>query len=201
MASRDLGRITTNTSAATDAAATHSFDAWRHAVVVADGKPSRLRHVTVLQRLPAHFFHSSDELMTPTHPQRIRVATLDSHAVVRFGIAECLCEQTDLCIVGSYATGDESLRGLLAVPADVMLLEVDSRAGDLQGTELIALLKRLFPELSLVVLSVHDDLASISQALHAGARGYVHKRMALVELAQAVRSVAKGQTYVRIGPG
>jgi two-component system capsular synthesis response regulator RcsB len=138
--------------------------------------------------------------MTLTSPKRIRVATLDAHAVVRFGIAESLCEQPDLYVVGSYATGHESLLGLLATPADVMLLEVDSRPGDIHGVELIALLKRLFPELSLVVLSIHDDLGSIAHALQAGALGYVHKRMALGELAQAVRSVAKGQTYVHIGP-
>jgi two-component system capsular synthesis response regulator RcsB len=183
---------------------------WRIRLMPGDATRNTSRHrwqaippsaLTVLQRLPAHSPYLFDNPMKATHPQRIRVATLDSHAVVRFAIAECLCKQTDLCIVGSYATGNESLRGLLAVPADVMLLEVDSHAGDIQGVELIGLLKRLFPELNLVVLSTHDDLASISQALHAGARGYVHKRMALDEMAQAVRSVAKGQTYVRIGPG
>jgi DNA-binding NarL/FixJ family response regulator len=125
---------------------------------------------------------------TATMP--IRVLVVDDHAVVRDGLSALLDRQGDMRVVGEAATGAEALAAFRRLRPDVTL--VDLRLPDMDGAQLIARVRREFPEARALVLTTYDGDEDIYAALRAGARGYLLKDMRRDELVDAVRAVHAG---------
>lgn len=124
----------------------------------------------------------------------IRVFLADDHPVVRKGLQRILEEQPGISVVGEASDGNEMLRSLKNLPADVMLLDVS-----MPGPGLVPLLQELraaHPTLPVLVLSVHPEDQYAVRALRAGARGYLTKDHSPEELVAAVRKVYRGGRYV-----
>lgn len=124
----------------------------------------------------------------------IRVALCDDHAVVRSGLARILDETTGLEVVGEAGTAEEAVTLARAERPDVFVMDLG-----LPGTSGIEATRRVAdasPETKILVLTVHDDVAYLRKAFDAGARGYLVKDAADVELVLAIRQVASGEEYV-----
>lgn len=124
----------------------------------------------------------------------IRVALCDDHAVVRSGLRRILADEADIDVVGEAGTADEAVALAGATKPDVFVMDLG-----LPGTSGIAATREVVaanPSTKVLVLTVHDDLAYLRKAFEAGARGYLVKEAADVELILAVRHVASGQDYV-----
>ncbi|MFJ9990068.1 response regulator [Pseudomonas putida] len=126
----------------------------------------------------------------------LRVALLDDHAVVRYGLVSHLSEEPGIEIVGVYENSRELMRGMTNAPAQVLLLDFALGRDELDGVSLIRVLRTRFPDCRILILSTHHESATVSLALRVGARGFVGKDEDLSGLAKAIRMVASGAIYL-----
>ena len=129
---------------------------------------------------------------TVTRP--IRVVVLDDHAVVRHGMAARLKQEADIEVTGMFASGREVVQALRnnAVDVDVLLMDYSLGPAEIDGLNLIRLIRVRYPKLKILVASAHHNKATVGMVMHAGARGFVGKEEELAELVRAIRTVAAG---------
>lgn len=121
----------------------------------------------------------------------IRLILADDHAVVRSGTRELLERQPDLEIVGEAADGAEAVKLACELLPDVVVMDV--RMPKLSGVEATRRIKSQCPEVTVLVLTAHDDDEYVFALLQAGASGYLLKTAEIDELVTAIRTVAAGQ--------
>ncbi|MFO0891184.1 MAG: response regulator transcription factor [Isosphaeraceae bacterium] len=124
----------------------------------------------------------------------IRIVLADDHALIRAGIAAVIRDLADVAIVGEAATGLEALRLVETQKPDILMTDI-SMAG-MNGLEVIARVTREFPLTRSIVLSMHTEKQYVTRALLAGAAGYLVKDSGTDEIERAIRSVARGETYL-----
>jgi DNA-binding NarL/FixJ family response regulator len=124
----------------------------------------------------------------------MRLLIADDHGIVRGGLKLLLDRQPDMQVVAEAADGVEAVALALRERPDICVLDVAMpRMTGLQATVEIRLHA---PEISVLVLSMHDDERYLYEALQAGAAGYVLKREADTVLVEAVRAVARGEPFM-----
>jgi two-component system response regulator NreC len=124
----------------------------------------------------------------------VKVLIVDDHAVVRTGIRLLLAQEPDLDPVGEAGSAREAIFEARSLKPDVILMDVVMPEGN--GLEAIPTLLHENPETKVLVLSMQDDPRYVREAFDSGARGYVLKEAADVEVVTAVREVARGGRYV-----
>ena len=124
----------------------------------------------------------------------MRILIADDHPIVRHGLKQFLATDPELAVVGEATNGAEFLELARGTPWDVAL--IDFTMPGRSGLELLADLKREFPERPVLVLSIHSEQLHATSALKAGAAGYITKESAPQELAVAIRKVSQGGRYV-----
>ncbi len=97
-------------------------------------------------------------------------------------------------VAGEAGTGRRALNLTTELEPDVVLLDVN--LPDLDGIEVTRRIKAERPETRVLILTVHEDVELLREAIAAGASGYVVKRAAEDELVNAIRAVVRGETYV-----
>ena len=128
---------------------------------------------------------------------RIRVLLADDHAIVREGVRLCLQGMGDMEVVGEAEDGLEAVRLVAQLAPDVAVLDVTMPR--LNGIEALRQIRRDHSGTAVVLLSMHDNEAYVTQALRAGAAGYVLKRTAATELGRAIRAARNGDVYLDPG--
>jgi two-component system response regulator NreC len=124
----------------------------------------------------------------------ISVVLADDHEIVREGIRMVLEAEPDIEIVAEASTGDDASRYVLGHKPNVLVLDLN-----MPGTpslELLPAIRERSPDTAIVVLTMQNEPAFARQALQGGANGYVIKHSAARELVDAVRAVARGETYI-----
>lgn len=126
--------------------------------------------------------------------KRIRVLLADDHNLVRAGIRALLQNDLEIEVVAEAENGRQ-VRGLIqAHSPDIVLMDI--AMPELNGLDATAQLLKEFPGLRIIILSMHSTEGYVLQALRAGASGYLLKGAATPELLLAVKSVARGETYL-----
>jgi two-component system, NarL family, captular synthesis response regulator RcsB len=125
----------------------------------------------------------------------IRLALLDDHAIVRHGLSNRFSKEPDLHVVGVYATGREMIGGLRITPAEVLVVDYSLGPTEIDGINLLQVLKIKYPLSKIVVASSHNNPATVELMMRAGAKGFVAKTEPLSSLIEAIRVVAAGGTY------
>jgi two-component system, NarL family, response regulator NreC len=123
-----------------------------------------------------------------------RLLLVDDHAVVRSGLRMLLENERDIEIIGEAASAHEAIEKALRMKPSVILMDIG--LPDLSGIEATREIKKRFPEVSVVALTIHEDEEYFFKMLEAGATGYVPKRAAPEELLTAIRAAATGQVYL-----
>lgn len=121
----------------------------------------------------------------------IRLLIVDDHPAFRRGLELMLSDVDDIEVVAQAASGEEAVELAVQATPDVVLM--DLRMPGLDGIECTRRLKRLHSSLSVVVLTMFEDDASVFAAMRAGARGYVLKGADQDEIERAVRAAAAGE--------
>lgn len=126
---------------------------------------------------------------SPSGPIRVLVA--DDHPGFRSGLRALLATVDDVVWVGDAATGQEAIGRTTDLQPDVVLMDLNMPgAGGVAATRAIT---TAHPHVAVLILTMVDDDRALSEALRAGARGYVLKGAGRAELVRAVRAVAAGE--------
>jgi DNA-binding NarL/FixJ family response regulator len=123
----------------------------------------------------------------------IRVVLADDHAMVREALAQLL-EESGIRVVGQAADGAEALDAVARTQPNVLVL--DYTMPKLNAPPAIEALLRRWPDLKILVLTVHENIHYAVKVLESGAHGYVVKSAAVGELVEAIQAVSGGEVYV-----
>jgi len=124
----------------------------------------------------------------------IRVMLVDDHAVVRAGVRRLLEQDERFSVVAEAETGERAYQIFGEHLPDISVLDL-SMPG-IGGMETIKRIVARYPTAKILVLSMHENAAFASQALKAGAKGYLAKSGLAEELSNAIQWVMTGQTYL-----
>lgn len=124
----------------------------------------------------------------------IRCLAVDDHPVLRQGLGVLFEDAADLELVGVVETGEDALPAVEDLRPQVVLMDV--RLPGIDGLSTIKRIRAAAPEVEFVVHSAYGDRRLLSDAIQAGARGYVMKGSPPEDLLRAVRSVASGTPFV-----
>ncbi len=126
--------------------------------------------------------------------RKLRIVLADDHEMFRQGIKALIGVEADLQVVGEAANGRAAYERVVELEPDLLVMDVSMP--ELSGIQLMDRLKRAHLSVRVLVLSAFGDAAYVRQLLAAGAAGYVLKHAAAEDLIEAVRSVARGGTYL-----
>jgi len=125
---------------------------------------------------------------------RVNVLLVDDHATVRDGLRFLLDAQEDIKVVGTADNGRKAVCQIAEICPDVVVMDI--AMPELNGIEATQQIKTEYPDVQVVILSMHSANEQIFRALQAGACGYLLKETAGIEVAAAVRAVYAGQRYL-----
>jgi DNA-binding NarL/FixJ family response regulator len=123
-----------------------------------------------------------------------KVFIVDDHPLVREGLANLINQQVDVAVCGEAEDSTSAIAAIQTINPDIVLVDISLK--NESGLELVKTLRTQFPELAVIVLSMHDEALYAERALHAGARGYVMKRETTKNVLTAIRRVLEGDIYV-----
>ena len=125
---------------------------------------------------------------------KITVLLVDDHGLVRRGFRRMLEDDPEISVVGEANEGNEAVR--LALELRPKVIVMDCAMPELSGIEATRKILEKFPQAGILMLSMHAEETLVSQALQAGARGYVLKNAMELDLVSAVKSIAAGMTVL-----
>ena len=124
----------------------------------------------------------------------IRILLVDDHTLFRSGVKALLQRQDDFEVVGEASDGLEGVKLADTVEADVMLLDMDMPS--MNGRDVLEQVHEAHPNLAILMLTVSEDTALLSECLAMGARGYLLKNIDQDFLLRAVRTAAQGESIM-----
>ena len=126
--------------------------------------------------------------------QKARILIVDDHPIVRQGIAMLINREADMQACCEAGNAEQALAANVACRHDLAI--VDMSLAGLSGLDLIKRLRLKSPELSILMMSMHDEIVYAEAALQAGAQGYLMKHAATDTILHAIRQVLQGELYV-----
>jgi DNA-binding NarL/FixJ family response regulator len=122
---------------------------------------------------------------------KISVLLVDDHSLVRRGFRRILEDAPDISVIGEASDGAEAVR--LAAQLRPRLIVMDCALPGMSGLDATRRILHKFPEIAILMLSMHSEDTWVHQALDAGARGYILKSAVDMELVTAIRRVIEGE--------
>jgi DNA-binding NarL/FixJ family response regulator len=131
-----------------------------------------------------------------SHPTPYRILLADDHEVLRQSLKNVLAGSGDLEVVGEASDGLELLNLLKLSTLTPQMAIVDITMPNLGGIETTRRIKMTYPEVKVLILTIHKDQEYLDQAFSAGAEGYLLKEDANTELFLAIETIRQGKVYV-----
>ena len=123
----------------------------------------------------------------------INIFIVDDHQLFIDGLKSIFKRTVNFEVVGTALSGKECLEKIKDLSIDVLITDISMP--EMRGEELVEHLVRIYPQMKILTLSMHDDYSYIDKMLRAGAIGYILKNTGARELKEAVETVAKGENY------
>ena len=124
----------------------------------------------------------------------IRIIIVDDHAIVRRGLKQILAGTSDMIVTDEASSAEELMDKLQKSVFDVLILDITLPG--MSGLEALQSIKNIYPDLHVLILSMHPEEEFAVESIRKGAAGYVTKESAPEELLEAVRHVYNGQKYI-----
>jgi len=125
-------------------------------------------------------------------PYRIVIA--DDHSLIRQGLKSLIQQDASLRIIAEAGDGVELLERLQQHPPDMVILDITMP--HLNGIEAVGKIKKLYPSMAILILTMHSGSHHFYQAMAAGAHGYLIKDDSDSELLTAIRTIREGKSYI-----
>lgn len=135
------------------------------------------------------------KLENSAHDQNtIKILLADDHQLFREGLKRILNMENDIEVIGECGDGIQVLEFCNHIEPDIVLMDINMPIET--GVVTTERLKDLFPEVKVIILSIHDDESYVFESLRKGATGYLLKDMGAEALVNAIRSVSQGYSYI-----
>ena len=125
--------------------------------------------------------------------KKIRILVVDDHGIVRRGISLQLMQVEHFQLVGEANDGREAVSAAETLKPDVVIMDITMP--NLNGIDAAAQILKRAPQVGVILLSMHSDESYLARSLAAGAKGYLAKDTADVDIVRAVETVAQGKPY------
>jgi DNA-binding NarL/FixJ family response regulator len=126
--------------------------------------------------------------------QRKTVFVVDDHPLLRQGLAMMINREPDLMVCGEAEEAHAAMRAIAASRPDILIADISLNGPD--GLDLLKNLRLLYPDLPVLILSMHDESIYAERALRARANGYIMKQEATEKVLVAVRRILDGEMYL-----
>jgi DNA-binding NarL/FixJ family response regulator len=124
----------------------------------------------------------------------IRLMLVDDHAVLRDGLRNILSVEEDIEVVGEAVSGDDALLKVENCQPDMILMDINMPMKN--GVEVTGILKREYPNIKILVLTMHSHEEYFMSAIREGADGYLLKDAPSDQVVEAIRTVARGESVI-----
>ena len=131
---------------------------------------------------------------TTAETAKLRILLVDDHPMVRERLAAAIHEQPDLAVCGEAEDRFTALEMIEATAPHLAIVDLTLKQS--HGLELIKDVRNRYPELAILVVSMHDELLHAERVIRAGARGYITKQEATEKIMVAIRTVLAGDVYM-----
>ena len=122
-----------------------------------------------------------------------KIIIADDHKMFRDGITAIIEQERDIELIGEAGNAQEIFEMLDKSLPDILLLDIT--LGDSNGIEITKTLRVRYPELKVIIISMHSESSYVIKALEVGALGYLLKDAGKIEMLNAIRAVVTGSTY------
>lgn len=126
--------------------------------------------------------------------QPVKVLVVDDHAMVRESLAATLSASMEIHVVGTASSGREALEKAKKLDPRVILMDI--RMPSMDGIKACRLIKKSMPDVHIIIISAFDDDLYITEAIGAGASGYMLKSMPVAELVRAIKLTVEGKSML-----
>ena len=125
---------------------------------------------------------------------RKKVLVIDDHPLLRQGLALLINQQQDMRVCGEAEEVHAAMQSIAQMRPDVIILDISLKGPD--GLELLKCIRGVYPDLPVLILSMHDEAIYAERALRARANGYIMKQEATEKVLVALRRILNGDVYL-----
>ncbi len=126
--------------------------------------------------------------------RKYKIFIVEDHPIFRDGISQLINKEDDMFVIGGCENSNDCLKYLKDNQPDLVIVDITLK--DSCGIELTKEIKKTFPALPVLILSMHEEMIFADRVLKAGARGYMTKREATGKVIDAIRRVIQGKIYI-----
>jgi two-component system response regulator NreC len=124
----------------------------------------------------------------------IRLMIVDDHGILRAGLANLLTSQPDIQVIGEADNGLSAIQMATKEEPDVILMDISMP--EMDGIKATREIVQKLPNIRVLMLSLHDDISLVREAIKSGARGFILKKALKEELLAAIHEVMKDELYL-----
>lgn len=124
---------------------------------------------------------------------KIRVILADDHQMFREGVKSILDDEPGIEVVGEVGRGQDLLKMLESIVPDIVITDISMP--EMSGIEIASYLSQNYPQVRVLILSMHVNEEFIVKALETGANGYLPKDTSMNELLEAIYVISRGENY------
>jgi two-component system response regulator NreC len=126
--------------------------------------------------------------------KKVKLLVADDHKIFRQGIKKLLEEEPDLQVVGEAADGREAVKRATELKPDVILMDI--AMANLNGLEATKQIKKVLPDVKVIMLTMHKNEEYVLHSFQVGASGFILKEGAVEELVSAIRSIHQNKSFL-----
>ncbi len=124
---------------------------------------------------------------------KINVLLADDHQIIIDGLKSLLNNQEEINVAAQANNGREAIRILALLSIDVLLMDIDMPV--MNGIDALKEIRKSYPNVKVIILSMHNEAGMIKSLIEMGANGYLLKSCTQSELIDAIKKIASGQSY------
>ncbi|MFC0212916.1 response regulator [Paenibacillus chartarius] len=129
-----------------------------------------------------------------TNPKKVNIILADDHQLFREGLKRIINMESDMEVIAECGDGIQVIELCNQYMPDVVLMDINMPIEN--GVVATERLKTIFPDIKVIILSIHDDESYVFETLRKGASGYLLKDMEAESLVNAIRSVVNGYAFI-----